>query len=243
MTIPISADTPAEAELSRRIQRTEAEEVVARLAGAVTERQLIAVAENAAGFAKEATARHLHPESPPVACKAGCSWCCYQLVPVSVPETLQIAAFLQDLPTAEADGIKVRLRMLDRATRGITPKQRVGVPKPCAFLQDGRCAIYAVRPLACAEFTSYDLRVCKKGQRKGFKPDSVIHEKARMLVYYAVQRGLTEGLKTAAPLADCSALELTAALVVALDSPDGAALWANGQEVFRQARLHLDKGN
>lgn len=240
--IPISPiSSEQEIKLAQKIQDAEAEGATALLSESKTEKQLIAVAENATGFAEAATKKHRHPESPPVACQSGCSWCCYQLVPVSVPETVRITAYLRDLPASDFASIATRLRALDRATRGLTSPQRAGIPKACAYLQDGQCAIHPVRPLACAEFTSYDVQVCKRGKRIGFKPDSVVHEKARMLAYYAVQRGLSQGLKAAVPKADCEALELTAASVVALDNPNAAISWLGGSSVFRAA--HLRQGN
>ena len=236
--IPISsASSEREAQLAQGLQATEAEAAATLLAEIKTAEQLVAVAENAAGFAEAMTKKHLHPASPSVACKPGCSWCCYQLVPVSVPETLRIVSFLRELPPQESASAAERVRSLDKATRGLTPQQRVGIPKSCAFLRDGECSIYPVRPLACAEFTSYDVQVCKRGKRIGFKPGSVTHEKARMLVYNAVQRGLAEGTKNAVPQADCEPLELTAASAIALDTPNVAALWLEGGTVFEPARL------
>ena len=231
------ASSEREAQLAQGLQAAEAEAAAALLADSKTAEQLVAVAENAAGFAEAMTQKYLHPGSPPVACKPGCSWCCYQLVPVSVPETLRIVSFLRELPPQESANTIERLRSLDKATRGLTSQQRVRIPKSCAYLRDGECSIYPVRPLACAEFTSYDVQVCKRGKRIGFKPGSVTHEKARILAYNAVQRGLSEGLKNAIPQAHCESLELTAASVVALDTPNADTLWLEGGTVFEPARL------
>ncbi len=236
--IPISqSSSEQEAQLSQGLQAAEAEAAAALLAETKTAEQLVAVAENAAGFAEAMTKKYLHPASPTVACKPGCSWCCYQLVPVSVPEISRIVSFLRELPPQEGASTAERLRSLDNATRGLTSQQRVGIPKSCAYLRDGECSIYPVRPLACAEFTSYDVQVCKRGKRIGFKPGSVTHEKARMLAYNAVQRGLSEGVKSAVPQAHCESLELTAASVIALNTPNAVTLWLEGGTVFEAARL------
>lgn len=223
--------------LSERLRDAQATAVIELLAEARTSEQLIAVAENAAGFAEASTIKHLHPQSPPVACAPGCSWCCYQLIPVSVPETARIHAFVQGLPDEQRSGIATRLRALDKVTRGLTIQQRVSIPKPCAYLEDGKCSVHPVRPLACAEFTSYDVQVCKRGKRLGFKPDSVMHEKARMLAYYAVERGLFDGLAEALPQSDRHPLELTAASVVAMNHADAPMQWLEGEDVFKSARL------
>lgn len=223
--------------LSERLRDAQASAVVDMLADSKTVQQLVAVADNAAGFAEATTQKHLHPDSPPVACSLGCSWCCYQLVPVSVPEAARIHAFMEHLPEAKRDDIQARLRALDKATRGMTPQQRVSIPKPCAFLDGGQCSVHDVRPLACAEFTSYDVQVCKRGKRLGFKPGSVMHEQARKIAYEAVQRGVFDGLAQALPQADCRPLELTAAAVVMLDNPEAPLLWLQDAEVFKGARL------
>jgi len=235
------ASSELETQLSRDIQKAEEEAAADLLIEEKTEEQLIAVAENAAGFAEALTMKYLHPDSPPVACQQGCSWCCYQLVPVSVPETVRITAYLRNLPSPEFARIEVRLRSLDRATRGLTPQQRVGIPKECAYLENRKCTIHPVRPLACAEFTSYDVQACKRGKRLGFKPESIIHEKARMLSYYAVQEGLFRALESTIPEADCEHLELIAASVVALDNPDVVELWLEGSNVLKPAHMHFEK--
>ena len=236
---PVQPTPPGlEARLAQDLQTAAADAAATLLAQSQSAEQLIATAENAAGLAEAMTKKYLHPASPPVACKPGCSWCCYQLVPVSVPEVLRIVSFLREsLSPQEFAGTAERLRALDNATRGLTSQQRVSIPKPCAYLQDNQCTIYPVRPLACAEFTSYDVQVCKRGKRIGFKPGSVTHEKARLLAYSSVDRGLNTGLQRALPHADCESLELTAASVIALEKPEAAALWANGGAVFAPARL------
>ena len=205
---------------------------------AVTPNGLQAVIENASGFAEAMTQKFRHPDTPAVACKEGCYWCCYQSVPVTAPEAFRITRFLEteQLEDGQKD-VVTRLHKLDKKTRGLTPKARAKIRIPCAFLKDGRCVIYSVRPLACAEFTSFNVQDCKRGYRVGFKPESVIHEKARMFVYRAVQQGLADGLRRVLPKADTSSLELTAAVVCALDSPDAEASWIAGAKIFAGAHL------
>jgi Fe-S-cluster containining protein len=235
-------ETELKAELSRRFEEAEADAASALIAESRTPEQLPKIAENAAGFADAMRTKHLHPASPPVACKDGCDWCCYQLVPVSVPEVLRIVAYLREhMSDAESSSVAQRLRALDKATRGLTSEQRVRIPKPCAYLHNHRCTIYPVRPLACVEFTSYDVQVCKRGKRIGFKPGSVTHETAGMIAYISVQRGLATGLKRGLPEVDTESLELTAASVVAIDTPDAAAGWINGSKVFASAHLRRAK--
>jgi Fe-S-cluster containining protein len=66
-------------------------------------------------------------------CRSGCHDCCHQRLSVSPVEAEPIRAALAALPS------DVRARIADRAARGID----------CAALEDGRCLIYADRPLVC----------------------------------------------------------------------------------------------
>jgi len=205
---------------------------------ALTPDGLQAVIENASGFAEAMTKKFRHPDTPPVACKEGCHWCCYQSVPVTAPEVFRINRFLATKQTEDGQAdVADRLHKLDKQTRGLTSKTRAKMRVPCAFLKDGRCIIYSVRPLACAEFMSFNVQDCKRGQRVGFKPDSVIHEKARMIAYRAVQQGLADGLRRALPKADTSSLELTAAAVCVLNSPNAEAVWIAGGKIFTGAHF------
>ena len=228
--------------ISNQIREAELEAAKNILANAATLDGLLNVIENASGFAEAMTHKFRDPASPPVACKEGCYWCCYQAVPVTAPEAFRISKFLASKLGPEArEKVEANLSQLDKRTRGLTPKARAKLRVPCAFLQEGRCTVYAVRPLACAEFTSFNVQDCKRGQRIGFKPGSVIHEKARMVVFHGVQKGLSQGLRESLPTADTSPLELTAAVVCALNIPHAAEEWLAGRKVFAGAHLAGDR--
>ena len=66
-----------------------------------------------------------------------------------------------------------------------------------------------------------------------------------MVVYYAVQHGLMDGLSEVLPNVDTTPLELTAAVLIAIDSPSAAARWLAGDDGFAGAhfcrRPHLTK--
>lgn len=240
---PMTAEQRKEEEaLSNQLRDAELDAAKNILASAATPDGLLSVIENASGFAEATTQKFRHPDSPPVACTEGCYWCCYQAVPVTAPEAFRISKFLAtELGSEGRAKAEANLSKLDKRTRGLTPKARAKLRVPCAFLQDGRCTVYAVRPLACAEFTSFNVQDCKRGQRIGFKPGSVIHEKARMVVFHAVQKGLTQGLRESLPTADTSPLELTAAVVCALNATQAAEEWLAGGKIFASAHLAGDR--
>ncbi len=193
------------------------------------------VAENAAGFAEDTTQK-LDDPSFSIACKAGCNWCCYQPVHVTSPEVFRIARFIRSMPDSDREKLISRLRDLDKRTRKKYAKKFTKRRAACAFLNDGLCSIYSVRPLRCAEFTSADVKDCKRAYRKGFRTTSVTHEKSRAVAYKAVQRGLLLGLAKALPKTDTSLFELRAAVLAALDHRDSETAWLEGKPVFAKAR-------
>lgn len=235
---PVTSEQVAkEKRISNQICDLEVNTVGDILAQQPTPDGLLAVIENACWFAERTTVKYRDPKTPAVACKEGCKWCCYQTVPVTAVEVFRIARFIEtEFYDEEKNKVTGKLRKLDEQTRGRTPTARDKMRIACAFLQDGRCAIYPVRPLACAEFTSFNVQDCKRAQHKGFKPDSIIHEKARMIAFHAVQQGLSVGLRAALPKADTAPLELTAAVVCAV-SPNAETSWINGGKVFSEAHL------
>ena len=99
-----------------------------------------------------------HPEE--VACRPGCDDCCHALFDLSPVEALSIARAFAGLPRrlrreiaragAKASGAFDRAAAAALAARGderlrILSRARVA----CPLLKDGRCLLYAVRPLTC----------------------------------------------------------------------------------------------
>ena len=180
-------------ELADEISACESGVVTDILSSNLTPSGLQAVAEQATRFAEATTNEFANPTFK-VACKAGCNWCCYQSVRVSPPEVFSIVRSIRSMPHGDQEKLISRLRDLDKLTHGESSKKRTKLRHACAFLEDGLCSIYSARPLACAEFTSADVRDCKKGYRKGFQKNMVTREKSRTVAYKAVQRGLLFGL-------------------------------------------------
>lgn len=193
------------------------------------------LATNAHGFAEFMSERLRGGHAEETACHRGCSWCCYQNVAVFAPEVFRIVEFIRRQAPSEQERLATRLNLLDNVTRGMRATQRHKIPMPCAFLEQGRCSIYEVRPLACAEFTSRDELACKRGKRVGFGPLSIIHEKARMHAFNAIHSGLAAGVQKALPHADARPLELIAAVSDALGDNTTEAQWRCGERDFTRA--------
>jgi Fe-S-cluster containining protein len=115
----------------------------------------------------------------PVSCRVGCFACCLHLVAVTLPEALDLAAWVASLPAAHQAEVRARFaHALDRLEReGLLdteapPGRRTLLIEeqashsqavhelsrlyyrlqiPCPLLEGGRCAAYERRPTVCRE--------------------------------------------------------------------------------------------
>lgn len=121
-------------------------------------------------LANALTAFQLDGLTEPLSCRAGCSVCCNQLVPVNEPEMHALVDLLRRLEPSHRDRVQARfdsvISRLDRA--GLTehlrspPRDPVAYQKlmldyfalgaECPFLEEGRCSIYADRPSLCRQY-------------------------------------------------------------------------------------------
>jgi Fe-S-cluster containining protein len=100
------------------------------------------------------------------ACAAGCSYCCHQRVGILPHEALALAGWLQQqLPPELATAITARIRANAARIDALTPEQHRRANLPCAFLVEGSCSAYPVRPLACASHHSLDRSRCERAFR------------------------------------------------------------------------------
>jgi uncharacterized protein len=79
-----------------------------------------------------------------ITCSAGCSSCCHAWLTVSTVEAEEVVLALAALPAGERRAVRARgVVELARELAGQAPER-------CALLDDdGRCAVYAGRPLVC----------------------------------------------------------------------------------------------
>ncbi|HEX4067539.1 MAG TPA: YkgJ family cysteine cluster protein [Acidobacteriaceae bacterium] len=228
---------------SAQLREAESHGVKSILANDASSMAIFRILDSASGLAEMAYENARASNTRPVACKAGCSWCCYQTVGVTAPEAIRIARHLRAMKDAGArEAMLEKLRSVNEAARGTTAEARDKLQMPCAFLIDGRCGIYPVRPLACVEYTSFDVEDCVKDYHSGYATTTARCDRARSLVYKAVRTGMEDGLSGALPESDTAPLELSAAVADALSSPDPAAEWMAGKPVFERAHLIKELG-
>lgn len=171
----------------------------------------------------------------PVACDRGCATCCTVRVTATAPEVLHIARHLREADPAVCARLVRRLAADDDDTRDADADDRVALRATCPFIDDdGACAIYAVRPLACRGHASHDRTACDRAACGEIDdiPYSVAHRMVRSLVQNALQSALRD--------AGCSwaSYELNHALMLALAAPESEADWLAGDDVFADSQVN-----
>ena len=97
-----------------------------------------------------------------LACEAGCAFCCHQRVGVFPHEAAALWTHLKiAMPPDLAAAIEERIAANARAIDAMTAEEHRAARMPCAFLVDGRCSAYEVRPSACASYHSLSRARCE----------------------------------------------------------------------------------
>ncbi|ETX02631.1 MAG: hypothetical protein ETSY1_02855 [Candidatus Entotheonella factor] len=168
----------------------------------------------------------------PLACAAGCAFCCYHPVDITAPEAFVIAAYLRTaLSAAEFERVAARLATNAARIQALSHDEHALAKIPCALLSDGQCGVYAARPFACRAWHSTSAVRCETIFAQG-DPLSMIPP-LDMELYNAqweVVYGVSEGLRQAG--LDARPYELHSMLHRVLDMPDAALRWLQGEDVF-----------
>ena len=219
------------------VRRTVRAHTAAALAAARTAQSLAAAAAEAMQIAERAFAElqqnaAVRREVAGLHCRKYCAHCCYKTVSVTPAEAIYLADYVKATlrPRALAK-LKARLRDLDETTRGMTPVERGRARLPCALLVGRLCSAHAARPASCRGFNSRDVRACEQALKR--RDVAIPVYRPQYQIFAEAHLGLRQGL------ADCGLrsthVELTAALRIALDSPDAADRWLAGEPIFKDA--------
>ena len=176
---------------------------------------------------------------PPLACERGCPSCCVLRVTATAPEIIRLTDYVRRIeatPQGAAIGLKRRIALADRATRGRGEAERMALRKPCPFIVRGVCLIHPVRPLAGRGHASFDRKACAwaAAGRDVEVPLSEPHRALRGLVQTALQSALR-----AAGLA-WGLYELNHGLMLALEREGRGATWRVDADSLADAGLDFD---
>jgi hypothetical protein len=113
---------------------------------------------------------------------------------------------------------------------GLDRIARFGAKKPCAFLIESNCSIYAMRPTVCRQVTSTDLAGCLDEFNGAGLDSDITVSRAHLDHARNCQLPLLAALMVAG-LPD-HAYELSAAITCVLKTPDAEHRWLAGEDIF-----------
>lgn len=94
------------------------------------------------------------------ACRVGCSWCCWSMVAVTVPEAVSLVGFLKKTtPRKHHANLLATFRQNADQAAGLSADEYT--IRCAALTADGKCGAYPARPLRCRSHSSMDAKACE----------------------------------------------------------------------------------
>jgi Fe-S-cluster containining protein len=179
----------------------------------------------------EQAAQHLPQGAAHLACRAGCNFCCHLQVRVLPHEAIALFRYLQSrMAPARADRVRMKIREYTQTAQllGEAPTRRA-----CAFLIEGECSAYEVRPGACAAYHSVSKQRCEESFHDPALPSGTVALEALMVVALALEEGVSVALRTQG--LSHTPMELHTAVAALLANPALIARWRAGRALLKSA--------
>ena len=171
------------------------------------------------------TMRKLPPaqRQAPLACAAGCTYCCHNVVMASAPEIFHAAAELR----ARRD--QAFIAGVGDRCEAVQPARAAGGRPPCPLLEGDRCSVYPARPAVCRKHVSFAVDACRS-EYEG-RPARIPIRPFDQQVFECCAVALITGMRLWNGRQG-AVFELSGALRVALADADAETKWLAGQDVF-----------
>jgi Putative zinc- or iron-chelating domain len=172
-----------------------------------------------------------------LACREGCSLCCWLRVDGFAHEIFLIADHVRRHFTAdEMADLLGRLATHAETVLPLTPFAHATMNVRCPLLVDGRCSVYAVRPQACRRHHSRDFAPC---QFTFDHPTDLAAPAAHdRELFRALTAAMQENIYAYAGCGfDHTIYELGTALAEALSDPASWERWRNHEQTFISASV------
>ncbi|MCV3211465.1 YkgJ family cysteine cluster protein [Mesorhizobium sp. YC-39] len=164
-----------------------------------------------------------------VACRAGCSACCHQMVLCSPFEIFILAQLLLSTRSnVDLEGIEHRLSEISRLP--LNPHARYGRHATCPLLVNDRCSVYDRRPAVCRALYSNSKASCEQALASGGGDVGfLVHPQ---MLSSAMQVGIDSALRQKRGL-NVEPVEMCGSLLIALqDFNSSLTDWLNGGDPF-----------
>jgi len=159
------------------------------------------------------------PDVGTLACRAGCTWCCYFTVDVRAAEVFRILDFVEQSFTPEEKArVYAEVRANSLALRKLRVGERVTRNVKCPFLNEGRCTVYGTRPQSCRDYHATSVAGCRQSYEE---PENLDIDPDFAPGVYQAGGAHVEAVSAAMREAgyDVNAYELNCALDAALSDP------------------------
>ena len=159
------------------------------------------------------------PDVGTLACRAGCTWCCYFTVDVRAAEVFRILDFVEQSFTPEEKArVYAEVRVNSAALRNLGEDERVTRNVKCPLLNEGRCTAYAARPQSCRNYHATNVAGCRQSYEE---PENLDIDPDFAPGVYQAGGAHVEAVSAAMRKAgyDVNAYELNCALDAALSDP------------------------
>jgi Fe-S-cluster containining protein len=172
-------------------------------------------------------AKHLEQAGAVLACRAGCNFCCHLRVMVRPHEAIALFRYLQSrMPAGVA--AQVRTKLLDYTRpEAVAASASSATRRACAFLVEGECAAYEVRPGACAAYHSLSRERCEQSFNDPELPSGTVALEALQFVSAQLEEGVKTAIRAAGLATD--EIELHTAVAALLHNPARIARWRSGR--------------
>lgn len=162
-------------------------------------------------------------------CRVGCTYCCGLRIEASPAEILLIAKHLMERTKPEdRERFERKIQALAVEARYMTAVEWAASEYVCPFLEQGRCAIYCVRPLSCRGWNSTDVEWCKSAITQ--PETATLTGNVLTWVGFGLEAGLRKGLTESG--LEGGLVELNAGLALALREARTLSDWLAGEKVF-----------
>ena len=167
-----------------------------------------------------------------LACRAGCTWCCYFTVDVRAAEVFTILDFVeQSFKPEEKARVYAEVRANSAELGKLDQGGRVTRNVKCPFLSGGRCTVYEVRPQSCRNYHATSVAGCRQSYEE---PENLDIDPEFAPGVYQAGGAHVEAVSTAMRDAgyDVRAYELNCAFDAALSEPGARGRFEAGLQPF-----------
>lgn len=174
-----------------------------------------------------------------VACRAGCDYCCHYKVVAHAVEIIAIHQYvLARLPATQIKMLVERVKENAAQAQGLSRAEHLILNQPCAFLLDGKCSIYPVRPLRCRSYHARDAGGCVHLHEH---PEDISTPSSFIPEVFNATYGMSEGFHRAIVEAgqDMRIYDLSSAFLHAMKQPETMRRLKGGKKVFPDAALDI----